>query len=140
MDMLAVLLYIYFLELNESIQNSTLSVAPVGRDKVELLAMLQNKIRAVRCISYMFSVFRCVVVILWYVLTLPLLAFSASPFAFFRCSVGSEHMSELKNFLRSYNRTLGVLSLRAEDIKNAIKSFNEACVISFPFLSTSGQV
>jgi len=63
MDMLAVVLYIYFLELNESIENSTLSVARVDHDKVELLEMLQNKILAVRCISYMFSVFRCVVVI-----------------------------------------------------------------------------
>ena len=63
MDMLAVVLYIYFLELNESIENSTLNVARVDRDKVELLEMLQNKILAVRYISYMFSVFRCVMVI-----------------------------------------------------------------------------
>ena len=64
MDMLAVVLYIHLLELNESFENSTLSVAPVDRDKVELLAMLQNKILAVRCISYMFSVFRCVMIII----------------------------------------------------------------------------
>jgi hypothetical protein len=63
MDMLAVVLYIYFLELIESIENSTLSVARVDRNKIELLEMLQNKIHAVRCISYMFSVFRCVMVI-----------------------------------------------------------------------------
>ena len=62
MDMLAVVLYIYFLELNESIENSTLSVARVDRDKVEILEMLQNKIFAVRCISYMFSAFRYVMV------------------------------------------------------------------------------
>ncbi len=63
MDMLAVVLYTCFLELNEGIENSTLSVARVDHDKVELLETLQNKILAVRCISYMFSVFRCVVVI-----------------------------------------------------------------------------
>ena len=63
MDMLAVVLYIYFLELIESIENSTLSLARVDRNKIELLEILQNKIHAVRCISYMFSVFRCVMVI-----------------------------------------------------------------------------
>jgi hypothetical protein len=63
MDMLAVVLYIYFLELNETIENSTLSVAPVDRDKLELLEMLANKIHAIKRISYMYSVFRCVMVI-----------------------------------------------------------------------------
>jgi len=59
------MLYIEFLELNESIDNSTLSVVPVlDRDKAERLEMLQNKIFTVRCISYMFSVLRCVVVVL----------------------------------------------------------------------------
>ncbi len=64
MDMLAVL-YIYLLELNKGIEHSTLShgVARVDRDKVKLLEMFQNKVLAVRCISYMFSVFRCVMVI-----------------------------------------------------------------------------
>jgi hypothetical protein len=74
LDILAVMLYICFMEVNESIKNSTLDVTPVGSDKDELLAMLQNKILAVRCISYMFSVFRCVALILWYLLTLPLRA------------------------------------------------------------------
>ena len=64
---------------------------------------------------------------------------SASPFAFYVCSVESEHMSELKTFLRSSSLKNGVLSLRVEDIKNAFKSFNEACVVSLPFLLTSGQ-
>jgi len=64
------MLYIEFLQLNESIDNSTLSVVPVlGRDKAERLEMLQNKIFTVRCISYMFSVLRCVVVVPRYVLT-----------------------------------------------------------------------
>ena len=63
MDMLAVMLYIYFLKLNESIENSTHSVVRVDRDKLELLEMLEKKIHAVRCISYMFSGFRCVMVI-----------------------------------------------------------------------------
>ena len=64
LDMLAVMLYIDFLGLKESVKNSTLSVVPVDRDKAERLEMLQNKILAVRCISYMFSILRCVVVIL----------------------------------------------------------------------------
>ena len=64
LDMLAVMLYIDFLGLNENIENSTLSVVPVDRDKAERLEILQNKILAVRCISYMFSVLRCVVVVL----------------------------------------------------------------------------
>ena len=63
MDMLAVMLYIYFLELNESIENSTHSVVRVDRDKLELLEMFEKKIHAVSCISYMFSGFRCVMVI-----------------------------------------------------------------------------
>ena len=63
MDMFAVMLCIYFLELNESIENSTLSLTRVDRNKVKLLEMLENKIHAVRCISYMYSVFRCVMVI-----------------------------------------------------------------------------
>ena len=58
------MLYIDVLELNESIENSTLSVVSVDRDKAERLEMLQNKILVVRCISYMFSVLRCVVVVL----------------------------------------------------------------------------
>jgi len=59
------MLYIEFLELNESFDNSTLSVVPVlDRDKAERLEMLENKIFTVRCISYMFSVLRCVVVVL----------------------------------------------------------------------------
>ena len=62
--MLAAVLYIDFLELNESIENPTLSVVPVDRDKAQRLEMLQNKILAVRCISYMFSVLRCVMVVL----------------------------------------------------------------------------
>ena len=64
--MLAAMLYIDFLELNESIESSTLSVMTVDRDKAdsERLEMLQNNIFAVRCISYMLSVFRCVMVVL----------------------------------------------------------------------------
>ena len=42
-------------------------------------------------------------------------------------------MSELKTFLRSSSLKNGVLSLRAEDIMNAIKSLNDACLISFRF-------
>jgi len=64
LDILAAVLYINFLELNESIENSTQSVVPVDRDKAERLDMLQNKILAVRCISYMFSVLRCVMAVL----------------------------------------------------------------------------
>jgi len=56
--------YIDFLELNESIENSSLGVVSVDRDKAERLKILQNKIFVVRCISYMFSVLRCVVVVL----------------------------------------------------------------------------
>jgi len=62
--MLAAMLYIDSLELNESIENSTQSVVSVDRDKAERLEILQNKILVVRCISYMFSVLRCVVVVL----------------------------------------------------------------------------
>ena len=58
------MLYIDTLELNESIENSTLSMVSVDRDKVERLEMLQNKILVVRCISYTLSVLRCVVVVL----------------------------------------------------------------------------
>jgi len=64
LDMLAATLYIDFLDLNESNESSTLSAVPVDRDKAERLEMLQNKILAVRCISYMFSVLRCVTVVL----------------------------------------------------------------------------
>jgi hypothetical protein len=56
--MLAVVLYISFLELNESIENSTLNMTPVD---CELFALLHNKILAVSCISDVFSVFRLVV-------------------------------------------------------------------------------
>ena len=69
LDMLAVMLYLEFLELNQSIETSTLNVVPIDRDKAERLEMLQNKILAVRCISYMFSVLRCVTVVLRYILT-----------------------------------------------------------------------
>jgi len=62
--MLAAMFYIDFLELNESIENSSLGVVSVDRDKAERLKILQNKIFVVRCISYMFSVLRCVVVVL----------------------------------------------------------------------------
>ena len=48
----------------------------------------------------------------------------------------SERKSELKKFLRSSSLMYTVLSLRAEDIENAINWFNETCVISFPFLLT----
>ena len=58
------MLYIDFLELNESIENSSLGVVSVDRDRAEHLKILQNKILVVRCISYMFSVLRCVVVVL----------------------------------------------------------------------------
>jgi len=64
MDMLAAMLYIDFRELNESFENSGLSVVPVGLDKAERLKVLQNKIRAVGRISHMFSVLRCVMVVL----------------------------------------------------------------------------
>ena len=64
LDMLATMLYIEFLELNESIENSTLSAVPVDRDKAERIEILQNKILAVRCILYMFSVLRCAMVVL----------------------------------------------------------------------------
>ena len=142
LDMLAAMLYIDSLELNERIENSTssLSVVTVDRDKAERFEMLQNKILAIRCISYMSSVFRCVVVVLRYVSTSPLLAFSASPFAFV-CSVKPErHRSELKKLLRSSSLPYGVFTLRDEDIKNALKWFNETYVISFPFLLRCGQV
>ena len=133
------MLYIDSLELDESIENSTLSVVSVDRDKAKRLEMLQNKILVVRCISYTLSVLRCVVVVLLYVLTRPLLTLSASHFAFFVRSVKPEHRSELKNILRSSSLSYGVLSLRDEEAKNAIKLFNETCVISFPFLLRSGQ-
>ena len=72
LDMLAAVLYVDFLELNESIKNSMLGVVvPVDRDKAEHLEMLQNKIFAVRCISYMFSVLWCVTVVLRCVLPDP---------------------------------------------------------------------
>jgi len=64
LDMLATMLYIEFLELNVSIEKSTLSVVPVDREKAERIEMLQNKILAVRCISYMYSALRCVMVVL----------------------------------------------------------------------------
>jgi len=64
LDILAAMLCIYFLELDENIEDSTLNVVPVDRDKTERLEMLQNKILLVRCISYMFSILRCVLVVL----------------------------------------------------------------------------
>ena len=60
LDVLTAMLYVVFLELKESIEDSTLSVVHVDRDKAEHLEMLQNKIFGVRCISYMFSVLWCV--------------------------------------------------------------------------------
>jgi len=65
---------------------------------------------------------------------------SASLFAFLVCSVETEHESELKHFWRSSDLMYDVLSLRDEDIKAAIKWFNITCVVSFPFLLTSGRV
>jgi hypothetical protein len=64
LDMLAAMLYIDFLELKESIGKSILSLVPVDHNKPERLEMLQNKILAVRCISYMFSKLRCVMLVL----------------------------------------------------------------------------
>lgn len=69
LDMLAVTLYIDLLELKDSIKIATLTVVPVDHDKAERLERLQNKILAVRCMSYMFSVLRCVMTVRWYVLT-----------------------------------------------------------------------
>ena len=131
LDMLASMLYVVFLELNESIENSTLSVVPVDHDKAEHLEMLQNKIFGVRCISYMFSVLWCVAVVLRCVLTVD------RPFLFTR-SRESEHVSELKPFSRSIPYVW--LSDRAMAIKSAIRRFNKACAMSFPFLLTSIQV
>jgi len=81
LDMLAAMLYIDFLELNESIKISTLSVVtvPVDRNKAEHLEVLQNKIFVVRCISYMFSVLWCVTVVLRCVLTDPFSPFRLRP-------------------------------------------------------------
>ena len=67
LDILATMLYIDFLELkalNESTENPTLSVVPIDCDKAKRREMVQNKILAVGCISYMFSVLRCAVVVL----------------------------------------------------------------------------
>ena len=63
LSMLTVILYIDFLELNKSIENSTLNSALVNRNKAERLERIQNEILAVRCISYMFFVLRCVMVV-----------------------------------------------------------------------------
>lgn len=62
LDMLAAMLYIDSLELKESIEKSDL--VPVDHNKAERLEMLQNKILAARCISYMFSIFECVMLVL----------------------------------------------------------------------------
>jgi hypothetical protein len=64
LDMLAAMLYIDLLELKEGIETSTLSVVRVDRNKAERLETLQNKVLVVRCISYMYSVLRCVMVVL----------------------------------------------------------------------------
>lgn len=64
LDMLAAMLYIDLLELKEGIETSTLSVMRVDPNKAERLETLQNKILVIRCISYMYSVLRCVMVVL----------------------------------------------------------------------------
>ena len=64
LDMLAAMLYIDLLELKESIKTSTPSVMRADRDKAERLETLQNKILVVRCISYMYSLLRCVMMVL----------------------------------------------------------------------------
>ena len=131
LDMLTAMLYVDFLELNESIEDSMLSVVPVDRDKAEHLEMLQNKIFGVRCISYMFSVLWWVTVVLRCVLT------DGQPFLFTR-SRESGHVSELQPFSRSISYFW--LSDRAMAVKSAIRRLNKACAISFPFLLTSIQV
>ena len=47
----------------------------------------------------------------------------------------SERVSELKSISGSARLPYGTLALGAEGIKNAIKSFDDACVIPSPSLS-----
>jgi len=133
--MLAAMLYMDFLELNKSIDILTQSLVPVDRDMAQRLEMLQNKIFAVRCISYMFSVLRCVTV----VLCLMHMDLTPSLLLGFARSEESEHVSELK-LLSPLSEFGVVLSLRAEAAKNVIRCLNKTCAVSFPFLLTSIQV
>ena len=120
-------------ELNESADEPPPTLVPVDRDKAERRKVIKNKILAVGRLSHMFSLLRCVTVVSRSFcraapLTWPLLAFSALPFRPSLNSEESERVSELKSISGSSRLPYGTLALGAEGIKNAIKSFDDACV------------
>jgi hypothetical protein len=114
-------------ELNETAQESTSSVVVVDRDRAERRKVIKNKILAVGRISHMFSVLRYATVY----------CHRTAPLTFFSNSEEAERVSELKSISGSTRLPYGTLALGAEGIKNAIKSFDDACVpslIFYPFV------
>jgi serine/threonine-protein phosphatase 2B catalytic subunit len=114
-------------ELNETAQESTSSAVVVDRDRAERRKVIKNKILAVGRISHMFSVLRYATVY----------CYRTAPLTFFSNSEESERVSELKSISGSTRLPYGTLALGAEGIKNAIKSFDDACVpslIFYPFV------
>ena len=101
------------------------STAPVDRDIAERRKVIKNKILAVGRMAHFFSLLRCVL--------LHLLSHrdkARSPHPLYD-SEESERVSELKSISGSSRLPYGTLALGAEGIKNAIKTFDDACV---PFL------
>ena len=133
-DMLAAVLNICTQEeLNESAEEPSSNVVTVDREKAERRKVIKNKILAVGRISHMFSVLRYAIACLRY----SFIGYTTNTFCFASSTLNSEEserVSELKSISGSSRLPYGTLALGAEGIKNAIKSFDDACVA---FLSLS---
>lgn len=108
-------------ELDESSDEEQALVSPstAERESAERRQIIKNKILAVGRISRVFSLLRFV--------SIPDLTTSLTNFN--SNSEESERVSELKNVSGSGKLPYGTLALGAEGIKEAINSFEEACVV-----------
>jgi serine/threonine-protein phosphatase 2B catalytic subunit len=123
-------------ELNESSEEPASSAAVADRDRAERRKVIKNKILAVGRLSHMFSVLRYATPLAMdppLHQTAPLTFFLLLPLLLSLNSEESERVSELKSISGSPRLPYGTLALGAEGIKNAIKSFDDACVSSIIF-------
>lgn len=106
----------------------------MDRERAERRKVIKHKIMAVGRLSRMFSVLRCVTVVLaTHILHRTKFTETFSLHGLY--SEESEHVSELKNISGSSKLPYGTLVLGAEGIKNAIKSFDDAYVFPTPPIS-----
>jgi hypothetical protein len=125
-DMLAAALNICTQEeLMESSQGSTApSAAPADRDLAEKRKVIKNKILAVGRMAHFFSLLRCVMLRLLVGYRLTVLTIRSEE---------SERGSKFKSTSGSSRLAYSTLTLGAEGIKNAIKTFDDACAPFYLF-------